>query len=444
MTLKFIGAFCAISVAFAASASASPCDTRFEPGGPPVTAHTSLTLSAALDKVRHASPAVRAAGLETRARQADADQSGRQLNPTLSVELENFGGNSVLSSFGQSETTVSLSQTIQFGGKRRRAEATSRALAALASAECEVILRESELQAATLYYDLAGATQTARLAQEAATLADDLRQIVEKRVSAGDEAPPELLRVEAEAATARAQATEAAALAQRGRYDLAILWGGSAPDFVMPETVSISAVATGSDENPTDAAARITTEHPLLTRADAALDASEARRRLERARRVPDVTFSTGYRRVEGIGINGAGADTIIAGISLPLQIFNRNRDAVRAAAFRSAARAIDRRAVAARLLAEQQASVAAVTAAQNRLAALETEALPAATAAYDASLRGYTIGRFDLTTTLNIRRSLIDTQFAVIDARRALNAADMRLRSLIGAAPFSGDSHDQ
>lgn len=439
MTLKFMGALCAISVAFAANANASPCETSFEPGGSPTFTNTPLTLGATLDKVRHASPAIRVAGLETRAQQADADQAGRRFNPTLSVELENFGGNGTLSGFGQSETTVSLSQTVQFGGKRQRAEAASRALAALASAECEVILRESELQAAVLFYNLSGAVETVRLAEDAAALAEELRQTVEKRVLAGDEAPPELRRVEAEAAIARALATQASAQLERRRYDLAILWGSADPAFI---TLTDSADTDASAQD--DTAEPNTQDHPLLARAEAALDASEAQRRLERARQVPNVTFSAGYRRVEGVNFDGSGADTIIAGVSVPLQIFNRNQDTIRAAGFRTEARAVDRRAVATKLLADQRVAVATVNAARTRLAALETEALPAATQAYDASVRGYAIGRFDLTTTLNIRRSLINTQFAVIDARRALNAADMRLRSLIGAAPFSGDNHDQ
>jgi len=73
-------------------------------------------------------------------------------------------------------------------------------------------------------------------------------------------------------------------------------------------------------------------------------------------------------------------------------------------------------------------------------LALLENEALPAAREAYDASVKGYTAGRFDLTTTLNARKELIDASVAVIAARRELNIAASELQSLIGAYPFSGD----
>ena len=86
------------------------------------------------------------------------------------------------------------------------------------------------------------------------------------------------------------------------------------------------------------------------------------------------------------------------------------------------------------------KAAAARVRAAEARLTLLEQEALPAARSAYDASVEGYAAGRFDLTSTLDTRKGLIEAGVSVIDARRTLNADLMRLKSLIGAAPFNGD----
>ena len=59
---------------------------------------------------------------------------------------------------------------------------------------------------------------------------------------------------------------------------------------------------------------------------------------------------------------------------------------------------------------------------------------------AYTAAAEGYRVGKFDLTATLDARRSLIETRAAVIDARLALQTYTLRLRALIGAAPFEGE----
>ena len=71
------GACCAlIAAVLAGTAVAAPCSrpmvavSAIEAGAP-------LTLDAVLAEVRNASPEVRKAALETRARQADADQAGR-------------------------------------------------------------------------------------------------------------------------------------------------------------------------------------------------------------------------------------------------------------------------------------------------------------------------------------------------------------------------------
>ncbi|MFH1516295.1 MAG: TolC family protein, partial [Pseudomonadota bacterium] len=89
-----------------------------------------LTLGAALNEIRNTSPDIRAAGLEVRALNADADQAGRWLNPTLSAELENFSGEGALSGIDQSETTFAVAQTFRLGNKRGLEQRAARARAA--------------------------------------------------------------------------------------------------------------------------------------------------------------------------------------------------------------------------------------------------------------------------------------------------------------------------
>ena len=59
---------------------------------------------------------------------------------------------------------------------------------------------------------------------------------------------------------------------------------------------------------------------------------------------------------------------------------------------------------------------------------------------AYEAAVRGYQIGRFDLTSTVIARAALLNVRLSYIDANRALWAEDLRLRALTGSAPFNGD----
>ena len=129
-----------------------------------------------------------------------------------------------------------------------------------------------------------------------------------------------------------------------------------------------------------------------------------------------------------------------MAGVSVPLPLFDRGRDAARAVSIRGEIASLNRAATEQHLLAQQRSAVASHRAAQTRLDILTSDALPAAEEAYEAALRGYQVGRFDLTTTLNARAVLLEAGFAVIDADLALQSEDLRLRALIGAAPFNGD----
>lgn len=385
-----------------------------------------LTLEAVLSAIRTASPEVRASALEARARKAEARQAGRWLNPVLSIEMENFGGDGAFEGFDQSERTYAISQTFQLGGKRRKAVRTARALEALASAQCQTILREAELEAALSFYDLHATIQLADMAQNAADLAGQLRDTVSRRYEAGAAAPPEVSRAATEAARLEAAASDLRARIVEEKLALAALWGSEQAGFGAPAITSFTTSSASSVG---------ISDHPALDAAQAADAAQRARARLERAQALPDITVSAGVKDFEA-----SGESALVAGLELPLPLFDRNRDAANAAALRAQARALDADATQTRLRARLRSATAQLRSARQQLDLLQGNALPEARSAYDAAVRGYRAGKFDLTTTFDARRALIDTQVAVIDANRKLNAETAQLLSLIGAAPFAGE----
>ena len=422
------GALCTlIATAFAGGAIAAPCSGP-QADAQPIIPGTPLTLDIVLEQVREASPDVRQAALETLAREADALQAGRALNPSISLNVENFSGSGFRSGFDQAETTLSVEQTFQLGGKREKRMRAAQAIASLGSAECAAILRQSELEAALLFYDLLAASQAVDLAEQAADLADTLLETVTKRVEAGAAAPPEQSRARADAAALRAAVSQAQGNLEQSRYDLATFWGSADPQFSSPNP-NLSQVSEPEFEG------RLEATHPQMAMASASEFARRAEQEIARASAMPDLTLSAGVRQFED-----TGDSALLFGISVPIPLFDQNRDGARAAGYRADAEKLNRVAVEAKLLASQRAAVAQVRAARDRLTLLENEALPAARSAYDASVRGYAAGKFDLTTTLDARKGLIEASMAVIAANRDLNVESMRLRSIIGAAPFDGD----
>ena len=425
MNYRIQGALAALSlVIWASEASASGCERPFA-DGTPVKAGGSLSLDRVIAEIRSASPEVRAAVLEARALGAEADQAGRRLNPVLSFEFENIAGQGAYNGFDQAETSLTIEQTFLLGNKRALSERASRARAALSSAACGVILREAELEAAIGYAVLVAAIELEALSGESAALAGKLADTVARRVDAGAAAPPELSRARADAAVSKASQTEAEALIEEKRYQLASLWGSSSPDFANPSDTDLTLVQFSASF-----------DHPRLIEADAALEARRAERDSATRAAIPDITVSAGIRRFED-----TGDQAVLAGVSVPLPLFDKGRDQTRAAEYRREAAGISRTATEQRLLAEQRAAIAGLKAAQSALDILTTEALPEAESAYSAALRGYEIGRFDLTSALNARTALINVRLAVINARLSSQIQNLRLRSLIGAAPFDGEA---
>jgi len=137
-----------------------------------------------------------------------------------------------------------------------------------------------------------------------------------------------------------------------------------------------------------------------------------------------DVTVSAGIRQFEETGDNG-----FLLGVRVPFPIFDKNRDAARASGLRAESARISALATEARLKARQNSAALQLNTARERVNLLENEALPAAQAAYEASVKGYRAGRFDLTTTLNAQKDLIDAGVAVIAARRTFNNAQAELK---------------
>ncbi|MGJ8558596.1 MAG: TolC family protein [Litorimonas sp.] len=424
------GAVCVLmALASPGLALASPCDVT--PPQRPSTnslADQPITLQQALAEVRAASPAVRQMAFEARALAADADQAGRRLNPSIGYEIENFAGSGALNGFDQNESTLSIEQTFELGGKRGKRQRAAQANRMLGLAECEVILHDAMLKTSLTFYDLVAARDLADLAEDAAGLAQSLSETVGKRVDAGAAAPPELSRAKADAASLSAAAVSANARVETLMYDLASLWGSSSPQFDSP--TAEFPIISGQVVNRSN-----TSDHPLTAFAQAAEDAREAKRISQLADGLPDLTVNAGFRRFEESNDNA-----FLLGFRIPLPIFDRNRDAARASAFRRDAARVNAVAIEARLRSQESAAQQRVIAATDRVRIFETDALPAARAAYDASVAGYAAGRFDLTTTLNARQGLIEAESATIEARRDMAAATTQLKSLIGLPPFQGE----
>jgi len=271
-----------------------------------------ITLDQAVRRAIAASPAIEAQEAGVRSARAGRSQADVRPNPVLSLEAENFAGTGAYDVYRQAETTVTYAQTIERGGKRD---------ARVAYAQRDIGVAEASARLGRL--DLAQAVQRAfidlQIAGEVVWLAG--RRLETERMMQTEALrrvrgykDPLFVETRAEARVAQAQLALAEAETLRGaaRARLVSYWGGNAEDVEVPRGI----------EQPDDHLHQLAEADSALS--SAAVERAQAAVMVEQTRGVQDYTVSGGVRH-----LRQTGDVALVAGISIPLGRFDRNRGGI-------------------------------------------------------------------------------------------------------------------
>lgn len=383
-----------------------------------------------LDEALKSAPRALAVEAELAAAAGRARQARAWSNPSLALELENFSGSGPFRGSSQSQSTLSVTQSLpiwgQLGARARAGQA------ALAASE-----RQTQQARADLAYDIVVAYATAEWAQRAESLAAADRDraagdldAVRALVRAGRE--PELRQAQAEAldAAAATRLVTARATLRQALLNLSALAGAPAAyDTVAPALLEREPVA--SMATPAAAPALSSDAMPVVATALAERDAARARAVVERKRALPDVSLSVGRRRF------GDGPDQAwVGGLGVSLPLFDRNQGSIAAA--QAEVRAAEARAQAVRLEASAARTAAEVqfAAATDRLATAR-KGDEAAGEAYRLARIAYDAGRLSWLELSNARRLATEAQAQKLDAQLDGVRAMALLARLAGRLPF-------
>ena len=378
-----------------------------------------------LQQAQGAAPRLAESAANIQTAEGLALQATARPNPSVSLELENIGQNGGPNGLANMQTTLSVNQPIELGGKRTARISAGQAGVGAAQARNRQILVD-------FGYDLALAYANAEVAQARTTLLEDAVAAAQEDlraamalVNAGREADLRSVQAQSEAATAQADLETARAVAQNAFAQLASLAGAARPyDGITPSLLPLVGNLPPSASEPP-----LTT--PAIAAAEAERDAAARRVDVERTRTTPDITASLGLRRVE------AFHDTlVVGGLSIPLPLFDKNRGNIAAALGQFSA--ADARLNAARLEAENGYRAAQTQAlAANARVAASAQAQAASEEAYRLARIGYDAGRTPLVELLIARRNVTTAQSAALDARLARLNAEAALARLSGRIPF-------
>lgn len=336
-----------------------------------------------------------------------AEQARVRPNPSVSLASENLLGQSPYSGTNRAETTLQLSQPIELGGKRSARIAAGAAGVAAAAARA----RDGKIAYA---YDLGKAYAAAEVAERRIGLAqDEIEQANEDfraaraLVAAGKEARLRSLQAEAEVTALQAKLNGVEADRISALAHLSALAGAEQP------FTGISQPLLGRADGRW-MAPLVATQTSSVRLAEAEREAAVRRVVVERRRAIPDVTASLGVRRLEN-----EKAQAIVAGLSIPLGLFDRNRGNIAAA--QAELRATEARAAIARLEAEAglRSAERQVGAANARVTAADTS-LRIAQETYRLARIAYEAGKSPLIELIAARRGVGQARGILLDAQAA------------------------
>ncbi len=385
-----------------------------------------LRLDEALRRAAERNPALIAQAYRERAAEAIIEQAGLRPNPTLDLSLENFAGTGRVQGVRGLETTVQASQIFERGGKREKRVALAGRERETAAKEFTV--RRSEVLALTAdaYLVTLAAQQRLTLAAEPLKLARETLAAVEFRVKAGASSPAESARARAGLAAARAEFARAEAGLAAARAVLAATWGGT-PDEVtnVAGTLQVPAAPPAREAF----LAKLAT-HPRLDLQQSVIAGRRAALELEQARAMQDISAHGGVRLLR----EGSAAG-LVAGVSVPLPIRNKNQGNIRAARETLAGAEQDARTVEVGLRAAFTAAWQDLVAAHTAAQSLRRDALPATEEAYATVRHAYEQGQLPLIDVLDAQRTLIALRKDLLDAESAYAAALARAEALTDTA---------
>jgi cobalt-zinc-cadmium efflux system outer membrane protein len=384
-----------------------------------------IDLREATERALRESPVLRAARLELQAEQARRDATALTTPYVLGAELENVAGTGSLSGVDGAEATMQVSRVIELGDKREARGYLGDARVEFASIEAETASLQLAAHVARRYLELLAWQARLDVFERAQVINRETLELVEKRVAAGRTSSAELdaARVSLELADLEKQQAQFAV--EAWQVALATLWGSDQPDF---ERVA----GTAGRLPPLPAFASF--ESRLLANPDLRqlqtrkriLDAATA---VAHAEQSPDLQVGAGVRYLAG---PEDAAFTL--SFSVPFGSKSRAEPGIREANATAARLPQEREARLLEIRAEIFGRYQALRAAHLEFRRLNDEIIPRAEQAVRTYRRGFELGSYRLLELTAAQERLIALETEALNAAVEFHRTYIDIETLLGS----------
>lgn len=383
-----------------------------------------LTLREALSLALTRSPQLDAFSWEIRAAEARQLQAGLRPNPELSAKVGEVGGSGPRSGFDAAEASISLSQLIELGDKRRKRIALARAQSQLAGWDYEAARMDVLAGVSRAFVEVLAAQRKLKLADELLDVSGRMSEAVARRVDAGKDSPVAQSRAEIAHGQMQIAHDKARQNLYLAKIRLVSYWDGAEPRFEaaageldsVHDIPTITDLFTQMDKNPD------------LARWVAEIESRQSALAYEKAKGTQDVTVSAGMQHFEESDDNA-----VMFGLSIPIGISDRNQGGRQAAAHNLAKAGRLGRAAYIRVKQQLAKAYQGLANAYVEATTLKREMLPSAQSVFKASQEGYEEGKLDFLNLLDGQRTLFEVRSQYIEALVAFQHAKVDVERLIG-----------
>lgn len=385
-----------------------------------------LTLREAIAAALAGNPELRNFAWDFRAQDGLARQAALRPNPQLNVQAEDALGTGASRGFTGTEFSLSLSQTLELGDKRRRRVEVASEARRLIEADRAIRQLDVVAEVARRFIGVAADQLRVALADRAVQLATTTRDEVQKRVDAARSPLAEASRAGIQLARAALDRQQVQRRLDADRQRLAALWGDgdarfgrvSAALYALPAVDDFASLDARLDRNP-DLARFLSTAR-----------LRDAEWRLALAQGVQNATVEAGPRRNQDSDSQG-----LLFSLQWPLALANRNEGNVEAARVARDRVEADQAAARLRLRSDLYALHRQLEQARAEVEGLERDILPRAAEALAQAEYAYRRGRYGYLEWVDVQRELLAVERQHIDVAERYHLLLAEIERLTGEA---------
>ena len=381
-----------------------------------------LTIENAIERALEFAPKLQSAASRMDAAQGAQLQASLLPNPELAFEAENFSGNDDFGGTNSAEYTLSFNQKIELGGKRDARKQVAQASYAVAQEGLSIERLNIIKDVHSAYVNVLANMQSVKLAIEQEQLAKDILASVSKRVQSAAESEIQQSKAEVTVANSLILREQTNQQLQIARHNLAKLWGESSIEvslnnqylFQLDEPKTYEVYLKRLDELP-DVQQFIHQKSQM----DSLFD-------LAKTETIVDPVVSIGVRRFE------EGSDNaFLVGVSVPLQIFNKNQGNIAKAQAESLQAQSDAQQFELNLKQALFENWQTWKTAFMEAAHMKTKLIPAAEQSFHLAQSAYNRGRFTYLEVLDAQRTLIEARNQYLSTLKNYHAARTNVKRL-------------